>query len=175
MSLYAAYAGNLDPRLMTRRAPHSPLRATGWLNGWRLTFGGEHMGWEGALATIVEAPRSQVFVALYDIAPMDEESMDRWEGVGLDIYRRMRVRVDTLEGEEPTWLYVLNGYEGGLPRRGTWARSPTRPSPRARRTTTRWSCASGPAEGVLRAYRERAEALPAPPFVGNDKATILRT
>ena len=36
MSLYAAYAGNLDARLMTRRAPHSPLRATGWLNGWRL-------------------------------------------------------------------------------------------------------------------------------------------
>ena len=33
MSLYAAYAGNLDARLMTRRAPHSPLRATGWLNG----------------------------------------------------------------------------------------------------------------------------------------------
>lgn len=115
MSLYAAYAGNLDPRLMTRRAPHSPLRATGWLNDWRLTFGGEHMGWEGALATIVEAPRSQVFVTLYDIAPLDEDSMDRWEGVGLDIYRRMRVRVHTLEGEEAAWVYVLNGYEGGLP------------------------------------------------------------
>ncbi|GGK30344.1 hypothetical protein GCM10011583_72740 [Streptomyces camponoticapitis] len=115
MSLYAAYAGNLDARLMSRRAPHSPLRGTGWLNGWRLTFGGEQMGWEGALVTLVEAPRSQVFVALYDIAPMDEDSMDRWEGVGLDIYRRMRVRVDTLDGKEPAWLYVLNGYEGGLP------------------------------------------------------------
>ena len=100
MSLYAAYAGNLDARLMSRRAPHSPLRGTGWLNGWRLTFGGEQMGWEGALATIVEAPRSQLFVALYDIAPMDEDSMDRWEGVGLDIYRRMRVRVHTLDGDE---------------------------------------------------------------------------
>lgn len=115
MSLYAAYAGNLDARLMTRRAPHSPLRGTGWLNGWRLTFGGEQMGWEGALATVVEAPRSQVFVALYDLAPMDEDSMDRWEGVGLDIYRRMRIRVHTLDGEEPAWIYVLNGYEGGLP------------------------------------------------------------
>jgi gamma-glutamylcyclotransferase (GGCT)/AIG2-like uncharacterized protein YtfP len=73
------------------------------------------MGWEGALATIAEAPRSQVFVALYDVAPLDEDSLDRWEGVGLDIYRRMRVRVHTLEGEEPAWVYVLNGYEGGLP------------------------------------------------------------
>jgi len=115
MSLYAAYAGNLDARLMSRRAPHSPLRGTGWLNGWRLTFGGEQMGWEGALATVVEAPRSQIFVALYDIAPMDEDSMDRWEGVGLDIYRRMRVRVATLDGEEAAWVYVLNAYEGGLP------------------------------------------------------------
>ena len=41
--------------------------------------------------------------------------MDRWEGAGLGIYRRMRVRVHTLDGEVPAWLYVLNGYEGGLP------------------------------------------------------------
>ncbi|MFF7855376.1 gamma-glutamylcyclotransferase [Streptomyces sp. NPDC007904] len=126
MSLYAAYAGNLDARLMSRRAPHSPLRATGWLNGWRLTFGGERWGltsatespgkgWDGALATLVEDPLSQVFVALYDIAPMDEDTLDRWEGTGLDIYRRTRVRVHTLDGEERAWTYVLNTYEGGLP------------------------------------------------------------
>lgn len=115
MSLYAAYAGNLDARLMSRRAPHSPLRAAGWLNGWRLTFGGEHIGWDGALATLVEDPLAQVFVALYDIAPMDEESLDRWEGSGLGIYRRTRVRVHTLDGEERAWTYVLNAYEGGLP------------------------------------------------------------
>lgn len=116
MSLYAAYAGNLDARLMARRAPHSPLRGTGWLTGWRLTFGGEEMGWEGALATIVEdAPPSSVFVALYDIAPMDEEHLDRWEGVGLGIYRRTRVVVHTLDGDLPAWVYVLNAYEGGLP------------------------------------------------------------
>ncbi|MGC0375256.1 hypothetical protein RKD28_002772 [Streptomyces sp. SAI-229] len=102
MSLYAAYAAHLDARLMSRRAPHSPLRATGWLNEWRLTFGGEHLGGEGALATLVEDPISAVFVALYDIAPMDEEPLDRWEGAGdLDLYRRTRVRVHTLDGEEP--------------------------------------------------------------------------
>ncbi|WP_059013099.1 gamma-glutamylcyclotransferase [Streptomyces specialis] len=118
MSLYAAYAGNLDPRLMSRRAPHSPLRGTGWITGWRLTFGGEEMGWEGALATIVETvsqPASDVFVALYDIAPMDEDALDRWEGVGLGIYRRTRVQVHTLDGTVAAWVYVLNAYEGGLP------------------------------------------------------------
>ena len=34
----------------------SPMTAVGWLIGWRLTFGGEDIGWEGALATIVEDP-----------------------------------------------------------------------------------------------------------------------
>ena len=53
---------------MARRAPHSPQRSTGWLPGWRLTFGGEDRGWEGALATIVEDADSHVFVALYDVA-----------------------------------------------------------------------------------------------------------
>ncbi|MEU6851037.1 gamma-glutamylcyclotransferase [Actinacidiphila alni] len=115
MSLYAAYASNLDARLMTRRAPHSPQRGTGWLDGWRLTFGGEQMGWEGALATLVEDPDSQVFVGLYDLAPVDEESLDRWEGVPLGMYRRTTVRVHTLDGDAAAWAYVLNDYEGGLP------------------------------------------------------------
>ena len=31
---------------MGARCPHSPLRDTGWLTGWRLTFGGEdHDPW----------------------------------------------------------------------------------------------------------------------------------
>jgi hypothetical protein len=115
MSLYAAYASNLDSRLMSRRAPHSPLHGTGWLTGWRLTFGGEQMGWEGALATLVEDPIYDVFVGLYEIAPVDEASMDRWEGGPMDIYRRTMVRVHTLDGDVTAWTYVLNDYEGGLP------------------------------------------------------------
>ena len=43
-------------RRCAQRCPHSPLAGTGWLNGWRLTFGGEDLGWEGALATVVEDP-----------------------------------------------------------------------------------------------------------------------
>ncbi len=93
------------------------------------------MGWEGALATIVEDPLTQVFVALYDVAPMDEESMDRWESVGLEVYRRLRVRVHTLDGEEMAWTYVLNGYEGVCRPHGTWARSRTPRSRPGRRTT----------------------------------------
>lgn len=113
--LYAAYGSNMDPGQMMERAPHSPMAGTGWLNGWRLTFGGEDLGWEGALATIVEDPTSQVFVVLYDMTSEDEKQLDRWEGGELGLHKKLRVRVQTLEGPTLAWLYVLDAYEGGLP------------------------------------------------------------
>ena len=67
MPLYAAYGSNMDPAQMMERAPHSPMAGTGWLVGWRLTFGGEDLGWDGALCTVVEDLLEQVFVALYEI------------------------------------------------------------------------------------------------------------
>jgi hypothetical protein len=91
------------------------MAGTGWLPGWRLTFGGEDLGWEGALATIVEDPNSQVFVVLYDVSPLDEKQLDRWEGAELGLYKKIRLRVHTLEGSVLAWLYVLDAYEGGLP------------------------------------------------------------
>ena len=31
------------------------------------------------------------------------------------MFRKLRVRVHTLDGEALAWLYVLDAYEGGLP------------------------------------------------------------
>jgi hypothetical protein len=115
MALYAAYGSNMDPAQMALRAPHSPQRGGGWLMGWRLTFGGEDLGWEGALATLVEEPQHQVFVMLYDLTPTDVARLDEWEGGGIGLYRKIRVRVHSLEGDELAWCYVLDAYEGGLP------------------------------------------------------------
>jgi hypothetical protein len=115
MALYAAYGSNCDPAQMLERCPHSPAAGTGWLVGWRLTFGGEDIGWEGALATIVEAPDEQVFVALYDVTDYDVAQLDEWEGADTGVYTKISVRVHTLEGDPLAWVYVLDGYEGGLP------------------------------------------------------------
>lgn len=115
MVLYAAYGSNLDPRQMLQRAPHSPAVGPGWLIGWRLTFAGEDLGWEGALASVVEEHGHQVFVMLYDVAEEDEHLLDRWEGAELEIHRKIHARVATLDGEEMAWLYVVDAYEGGLP------------------------------------------------------------
>jgi hypothetical protein len=113
--LYAAYGSNMDPAQMAARCPHSPQRGSGWLEGWRLAFGGEDIGWEGAMATVVEEPGRRVFVVLYELSAADEASLDRWDGASLDYFRKLKVRVATLDGETLAWLYVVNAYEGGLP------------------------------------------------------------
>jgi gamma-glutamylcyclotransferase (GGCT)/AIG2-like uncharacterized protein YtfP len=105
----------MDPAQMARRCPHSPQQGAGWLEGWRLTFGGEDLGWHGALATVVEDRGERVFVVLYEVAGADEAALDRWDGAELGYYRKSKVRGSTPEGEVVAWLYVLNDYEGGLP------------------------------------------------------------
>ena len=115
MALYAAYGSNCDPAQMLQRCPHSPTAGTGWLEGWRLTFGGEDLGWEGALATVVQAPGERVFVALYDLTTADAAALDRWEAADTGVYRKLKVRVHTLDRDELAWTYVIDGYEGGLP------------------------------------------------------------
>lgn len=108
----------MNPEQMAVRAPHSPMYATGWLCGWRLTFGGDDLGWEGALATVTEDrddPDAKVFVVLYDVSAEDEGDLDRWEGSELGVHRKIRARVDTAAGPVLAWLYVIDGYEGGLP------------------------------------------------------------
>jgi hypothetical protein len=116
MAVYGAYGSNLNPEQMRLRCPHSPAVGAGWLIGWRLTFGGgDDIGWEGALATLVEDAGAQVFVMTYDLTDEDAVELDRWEGVDLELYRKIRLRVQTLDGEPLAWTYVLNAYEGGLP------------------------------------------------------------
>ncbi|HEY9275768.1 MAG: hypothetical protein RLY74_1060 [Actinomycetota bacterium] len=115
MTLYAAYGSNLDPRQMLQRAPHSPHLGTGWLRGWRLTFGGEEIGWEGAVATLAEDSSASVFVSIYDLTKQDEQTLDEWEGVTTKLYSKIRVRVDTLNGVQLCYVYVLNSFEGGTP------------------------------------------------------------
>lgn len=115
MTLYAAYGPNMDPRMMSERCPHSPFQGSGWLQGWRLTFGGEEYGWDGSLATIVQDPFEQVFVAVYDVTDEDIAGLDEWESVAMGLYLKTKVRINMLDGERLAWTYVLDAYEGGLP------------------------------------------------------------
>jgi hypothetical protein len=105
----------MDPEQMLERCPHSPAAGTGWLPGWRLTFGAEEHGWDGALPMVVPDEDVQVFVALYEVSPPDLRALDVWEGADTGLYNRIRLRVSTLDGDVLAWVYVLDGFEGGLP------------------------------------------------------------
>ncbi len=100
--MYAAYGMTMDPDHMSVRAPRSPIAGTGWLRGWRLTFAGGSASGPGpvsdvgALATVVEDPRSSVFVVLYDMTDDDVAMLDRWEGTDRIAARRLRARVRRL-------------------------------------------------------------------------------
>jgi len=113
--LYAAYGSNMDPEQMLERCPHSPASGTGWLTDWRLSFGGEELGWDGAIAMVVPEPGESVFVALYDVSPQDFAVLDYWESADTGLYNKIRMRVSTLDGEVLAWVYLLDAYEGGLP------------------------------------------------------------
>jgi gamma-glutamylcyclotransferase (GGCT)/AIG2-like uncharacterized protein YtfP len=63
----------------------------------------------------VESSGDRVFVALYDVHPWDEAQLDEVEGVTSGYYRKLHLRVATLDGDVTAWVYVYSGYEGGLP------------------------------------------------------------
>ena len=151
MALYAAYGSNLDPRADGRAHPHSPPQGSGWLDGWRLTFGGEDLGWEGALATVVEEPGAQVFVMLYDLSAAGRGGARPVGGLATSgCTARSGSGCTTLDGDVAAWLYVLDAYEGGLPGRALpRASSPTPPRWPARPTTTSRSLAT-PTVPILR-------------------------
>ncbi len=114
--LYAAYGSNMDPEQMLERCPHSPAAGTGWLNGWRLTFGGEELGWDGALPMIVPGSgRPGVRRALRRVA---RRTCGRWttgKAPTPGLYNKIRLRVSTLDGDVLATVYILDSFEGGLP------------------------------------------------------------
>ena len=86
-------------------------------------LGGGPAGYEAALVaaqheadvTVVEDPDSRVFVVLYDVSPLDVDQLDRWEGGELGMHKKLRLRIQPLDGRQLAWVYVLDAYEGGLP------------------------------------------------------------
>ncbi|MGH8882396.1 MAG: gamma-glutamylcyclotransferase, partial [Stackebrandtia sp.] len=62
------------------------------------------------------AQGERTFVALYDVEPtVDAPTLDELEGVIGGTYRRIHTTVATLSGDNPAWMHVFTGYEGGLP------------------------------------------------------------
>lgn len=110
--LYVAYGSNLNKEQMKYRCPTAKLYGTGEIKDYELQFKGQP---NGAFATIAPKKDSSVPVAVWEIQPRDEASLDRYEGYPSH-YFKQDVPVQ-LDGEEVNaMVYIMNLKMGfGLP------------------------------------------------------------
>lgn len=110
--LYVAYGSNLNIRQMEYRCPTAKLYGVGTIEDYELQFKGQP---NGAFATIAPKEGASVPVAVWEIQPQDEFSLDRYEGYPSH-YFKQDIPVQ-LDGEEVSaMVYIMNLKMGfGLP------------------------------------------------------------
>lgn len=102
--LYVAYGSNLNIRQMKHRCPTAKLYGTGEIENYELQFKGQP---NSAFATIAPKEGASVPVAVWEIQPRDEKSLDRYEGYPSH-YFKQNVPVQ-LDGEEVNaMVYIMN-------------------------------------------------------------------
>lgn len=103
--LYVAYGSNLNLRQMKMRCPTAKLTGTGTAPDYELQFKGQS---HGAYATIGQKDGASVPVAVWDINPKDERSLDIYEGYPSH-YFKQDIAVKMENGEEITaMVYIMN-------------------------------------------------------------------
>ena len=102
--LYVAYGSNLNLKQMKYRCPTAKLYGTGKIENYELQFKGQPYG---AFATIAPKEGSEVPVAVWEIQPQDERSLDHYEGYPSH-YFKQNIPVQ-LDGEEvDAMVYIMN-------------------------------------------------------------------
>lgn len=102
--LYVAYGSNLNIQQMKYRCPTAKLYGTGNLEGYELQFKGYP---NSAFATISPKAGSSVPVAVWDIQPHDEKSLDRYEGYPSHYFKE-NVVVNLGDEEVSAMVYIMN-------------------------------------------------------------------
>lgn len=102
--LYVAYGSNLNIRQMKHRCPTAKLYGTGEIKDYELQFKGHP---DSAFATIAPKEGASVPVAVWEIQPRDEKSLDRYEGYPSHYFKK-NIPVQ-LDGEEiNAMVYIMN-------------------------------------------------------------------
>jgi len=112
--LYVAYGSNLNVLQMKQRCPTAKLYGTGTVENYQLQFKGRP---QNAFATIAPKEGASVPVAVWELRPWDERSLDVYEGFPNHYFKQdIPVRMD---GKEVVGMaYIMNLQMGyGLPSR----------------------------------------------------------
>ncbi len=104
---YLAYGSNLNTVEMKYRCPSAKVIGTAEISGWRLLFRGNWMGY----LTIEPCEGACVPVALWEVSPDDESSLDSYEGFP-DFYDKQDMRLPVREtgsretSERDAFIYI---------------------------------------------------------------------
>ena len=102
--LYVAYGSNLNLGQMAARCPSATNYGVGLLNNWELLY----RGVEGnAHATIARKKGSSVPVLAWNIEPLDERRLDRYEGYPR-YYFKQNVMVDIGTQKKKALVYIMD-------------------------------------------------------------------
>lgn len=110
---YFAYGSNLDTAQMAHRCPAARCLGLAVLEGYRF------MIMSRGYATIVPQAGALVHGLLWSLTPEDVASLDRYESVDKDHYRKQAVTVDaTGLGAMPVLTYIARDTVPGRPSAG---------------------------------------------------------
>ena len=82
---YIAYGSNLNVPQMRMRCPSATILGTANLKGWELLFRGSKTG---SYLTIEECEDGEVPVVIWEVTPLDEAALDRYEGFPSFYYKK---------------------------------------------------------------------------------------
>lgn len=102
--LYVAYGSNLNIHQMKHRCPTAKLYGTGEIKNYELQFKGNP---DSAFATISPREGASVPVAVWEIQPRDERSLDRYEGYPSH-YFKQNIPVQLDDEEVNAMVYIIN-------------------------------------------------------------------
>ena len=102
--LYLAYGSNLNLKQMANRCPTAKVVGASQINDHRLLFRGAHAG---AVATIEPFKGGNVPVLVWEITPVDEAALDRYEGWPF-LYRKETIKVKLGGKTVKAMVYIMN-------------------------------------------------------------------
>lgn len=110
--LYIAYGSNLCLDQMASRCPNSKPICKTWLNDYKLVFQGRPIG---AHANVIPAEGHRVPVAVWEITPLDEKALDRYEGVAGGYYTKEIEEVEINGEMHEALIYIMTPSGYGIP------------------------------------------------------------
>lgn len=103
-TLYIAYGSNLDKSQMQYRCPTAIPVAVSTLPNYRLVFQGHAYG---AHANVIPEEGREVPVAIWEIGPIDEAALDRYEGVAGGYYTKEYMTIDVNGEPQEALIYIM--------------------------------------------------------------------